>query len=210
MSVSSEPEPEPEVGLFVRNGVQMIVYDLDATLWETEMYLIDGPPFSETAEPHVLLDRSKTKVEIMAGALESLQAFQTDERWRGVKVGIASRTDYPKWARECMARLRVPKVGDDDDDASSAVTLQSLVDFEQIFDDDKRNHFRALHKESGVPFANMVFFDNEHRNIVSVSKLGVQCVFCPDGMTRAVWNAFVQSQSQSASASLESESDSPE
>jgi magnesium-dependent phosphatase 1 len=193
MSASSaepEPEPEPEVGLFVRNGVQMIVYDLDATLWETEMYLIDGPPFSETAEPHVLLDRSKTKVEIMTGALESLQAFQTDERWRGVKFGIASRTDYPKWARECMSRLKVPI---DDDDATSAVTLRSLVHFEQIFDDDKRNHFRALHNQSGVPFANMVFFDNEHRNIVSVSKLGVKCVFCPDGMTRAVWNTFVQS-----------------
>lgn len=34
----------------------------------------------------------------------------------------------------------------------------------------------------------MLFFDNEMGNIRSVSKLGVQCVYCPDGMTQAIWD----------------------
>ena len=34
----------------------------------------------------------------------------------------------------------------------------------------------------------MVFFDNEMRNITSVKKLGVKCVYTPDGMTRQAWH----------------------
>lgn len=34
----------------------------------------------------------------------------------------------------------------------------------------------------------MLFFDNEMGNIKSVSKLGVKCVYCPDGMTERIWD----------------------
>lgn len=33
----------------------------------------------------------------------------------------------------------------------------------------------------------MLFFDNERRNVQSVSKLGVVSVFTPDGMTEELW-----------------------
>ena len=32
-----------------------------------------------------------------------------------------------------------------------------------------------------------IFFDNESRNCRDVEKLGVTCVYTPDGMTEAVW-----------------------
>ena len=30
----------------------------------------------------------------------------------------------------------------------------------------------SFHKQSGIPFDEMLFFDDEHRNIVDISKLG--------------------------------------
>ena len=33
----------------------------------------------------------------------------------------------------------------------------------------------------------MLFFDNEYGNIKSVSKLGVKCIHCPNGMTEQIW-----------------------
>ncbi|KAM9121496.1 magnesium-dependent phosphatase 1-like isoform 2-T2 [Pangshura tecta] len=43
-----------------------------------------------------------------------------------------------------------------------------------------------LQQDTGVPFAQMLFFDDEERNIRDVSKLGVTCVLVPDGMTQAL------------------------
>jgi magnesium-dependent phosphatase 1 len=172
---------------------QLVVFDLDATLWETEMYLLSGPPFTATSEPHKVLDRAGAVVELMAGSLLALRAFATDERWAGVKVSVASRTDFPKWARTCIDMLKVPRVdGDDgDDDAVDMLKLKDLIQHAQIYESDKKAHFTALHKETGIPYEKMAFFDNEKRNIVSVSKLGVKCFFTPDGMTTAEWNSFV-------------------
>jgi magnesium-dependent phosphatase 1 len=34
----------------------------------------------------------------------------------------------------------------------------------------------------------MVFFDNEYSNITSVQKLGVKCIYTPNGMTKEAWD----------------------
>lgn len=49
-------------------------------------------------------------------------------------------------------------------------------------------HFEQLHKDTGIPYADMLFFDNEGGNIHSVEKLGVASVLCPSGMTRLIWD----------------------
>ena len=36
------------------------------------------------------------------------------------------------------------------------------------------------------------FFDNELRNIRSVEKLGVVCIYTPDGMTRDAWHQALE------------------
>lgn len=39
----------------------------------------------------------------------------------------------------------------------------------------------------------MIFFDDEHRNIVDVGKLGVHAVFVKDGVTHQVLEGALQS-----------------
>ena len=53
----------------------------------------------------------------------------------------------------------------------------------------KQVHFQKLKNEyPSIDYSEMLFFDNEMGNILSVSKLGVKCIHCPDGMTQAVWD----------------------
>ncbi|XP_043351934.1 magnesium-dependent phosphatase 1-like isoform X4 [Dermochelys coriacea] len=56
----------------------------------------------------------------------------------------------------------------------------------EIYPGGKSAHFHRLQQDTGVPFAQMLFFDDEERNIRDVSKLGVTCVLVPDGMTQAL------------------------
>nr|XP_048675732.1 magnesium-dependent phosphatase 1 isoform X1 [Caretta caretta] len=56
----------------------------------------------------------------------------------------------------------------------------------EIYPGGKSAHFHRLQQDTGVPFAQMLFFDDEERNIRDVSKLGVTCVLVPNGMTQVL------------------------
>ncbi|XP_036114157.1 magnesium-dependent phosphatase 1-like isoform X2 [Molossus molossus] len=45
-----------------------------------------------------------------------------------------------------------------------------------------------LRQKTGVPFSQMIFFDDEKRNIVDVSKLGVTCIHVQNGMSLQTLN----------------------
>lgn len=51
----------------------------------------------------------------------------------------------------------------------------------------KRVHFEQLAKDTGMAFSDMLFFDNEGRNINNVERLGVTSILCPRGLTKEVW-----------------------
>lgn len=53
----------------------------------------------------------------------------------------------------------------------------------EIYPGSKVTHFERLHHKTGVPFSQMVFFDDENRNIIDVGRLGVTCIHIRDGMS---------------------------
>jgi hypothetical protein len=61
-------------------------------------------------------------------------------------------------------------------------------DLIQISFNNKSHHFRRLHQITGIPYEEMVFFDNEYCNIRSVAALGVRCIYTPDGMMKHHWD----------------------
>ena len=65
------------------------------------------------------------------------------------------------------------------------VTVKMRYKNNSFFQGSKANHFRALKKESGFDFDQMIFFDDQTGNCQTVSKLGVTCVLTPHGVTRA-------------------------
>ena len=81
-------------------------------------------------------------------------------------MALASRTEQPAWARELVGLLG----------------LTDRFAFAEIYPASKLSHFKALRKLSGIEFKEMLFFDDEMRNIREVSQLGVSAVHVSDGL----------------------------
>ncbi len=95
-----------------------------------------------------------------------------------IQIAVASCTDKPTFARQCMDWLIV-------DDGS---TLSSCFDHIEIRPGDKKKHFESLHRITNIPYEEMCFFDDYMLNIDSVSSLGVTCIHTPNGMTKDAWD----------------------
>ncbi len=166
--------------------LRLAVFDLDYTVWKPEMYQIYGPPRQKTTKGSktVVTDRCGTEIEIFDGADHALVHINDLRENHGmdIEAAVASRTDEPEWAQQCMDWLIV---GD-------GTNLTSCFAHVEIDFGDKKLHFRNLHKKTGIPYESMVFFDNEMRNITSVQKLGVKCIYTPDGMTRDAWEEALE------------------
>jgi magnesium-dependent phosphatase 1 len=100
-----------------------------------------------------------------------------------IRAAVASRTDEPKWARNCMDHLVIQ------DGKTIAECFEH--DLIEIAYGDKTEHLQRLHKTTGIPYESMCFFDNEHSNIKTVSRSlpAVKCIYTPDGMTRQHWES---------------------
>ncbi len=96
-----------------------------------------------------------------------------------IRAAVASRTDEPEWAKYCMDKLVV----EDGETLSKCFGSRVEISFEN-----KKFHLRQLHKNTGIPFQQMVFFDNEYGNIRCVSSLGVKCIYTPNGMQVEHWD----------------------
>ena len=115
------------------------------------------------------------QIVVYPGAARALEELLTDPRFTGVRVAYASRTDEPEWAAQCMRLLRLP----------GGKTLAEAGPLVEIMGGSKKRHFGNLAKRTGLPYHDMLFFDNEQWNITEVQQLGVVCMYTPGGMTEA-------------------------
>ena len=152
----------------INSAFSLIVFDLDLTLWDCGGTWCDclSPPFSRDNDGRVW-DSDGTPVRLYPDCSEILAALET----AGTDLALASRTSAPPWARELLDLLGI----------------RNLFQYEEIYPGDKTAHFRALREKSGVPFSEMLFFDDERRNIDAVSALGVTCVHVTRGLD---WPTF--------------------
>eukprot|EP01147_Barroeca_monosierra_P005094 gene5094-8774_t len=203
---------------------KVVAFDLDACSWETEMYLLDGPPF-RFGKDGQLYDRSGSIVALFKDTHDVLREISHSEKWKDTQIAYVSRTSYPEYAHECLKLL---KIGDNGHTMHSfylcstplvllfipfhihqrSVYLNDLRDhirhfpvpqvahhFE-IYPGSKVTHFQHIHKRTGIPYNEMLFFDNEYRNIRDVQRLGVKCVFTPEGFRRKYWEEGLRKLNQ--------------
>ncbi|KAG3184188.1 hypothetical protein PC128_g13871 [Phytophthora cactorum] len=181
---------------------RLVVFDLDFTLWYPEMYELWGAPFKKNPTTGVVTDCKGEQVHFFGAVHTVLSILETDPQFRDTtEVAVASRTTEPKWAKTCM-RLMDVDIGDvsskdmkeeeseeseENDDEEEKKSLLSIVDYEAIYPRNKRVHFEQLKKDSGIPYEDMLFFDNEYGNVHDIQKLGVTCAYCPQGLTEGSW-----------------------
>lgn len=174
-----------------------IIFDLDGCLWTPEMYEImyfmggKGSPFKEDPNNDLNLLTSGNKPVRLLGDVRSVfEELYTQPYFKDVQIGISSRTDEPNWARELLKKFKVTK-----GKGGELVYLTNIINGPiEIAHDSKVEHFRRLSLELGLDYEDMLFFDNEFGNCDKVASLGVSVVYCPDGVTREVWEMGVHNE----------------
>ncbi|KAI9177045.1 hypothetical protein LWI28_010387 [Acer negundo] len=87
---------------------------------------------------------------------------------KGIDVAVASRSPTPDIANTFLHKL----------------SIDSIFVAKEIFSSwtHKTDHFQRIHSRTAVPFNSMLFFDDEDRNIQSVSKMGVTSILVGKGV----------------------------
>ncbi|KAK6777873.1 hypothetical protein RDI58_024591 [Solanum bulbocastanum] len=89
---------------------------------------------------------------------------------KGVNIAIASRSPTPDIANAFLDKL--------------GLSLLFVAKLQEIFSSwtHKTEHFQKINRRTGVPYKEMLFFDDEDRNIEAVSKMGVTSILMDDGV----------------------------
>ena len=179
-----------------------VVFDLDYTLWPFWVDThVSGPPLRANADHSAVADRVGETFAFYGDVPSVLHGL----RLAGVRVGVASRTHAPDLGREMLKLLHVPArssvIGENNNNNNNNSSSSSsdkddrprraidLFDAGlEIYPSSKLRHFEALHKRTGVPYDQMLFFDDESRNRDTES-LGVTMWLVRDGVT---WDEVVR------------------
>ncbi|XP_046384305.1 magnesium-dependent phosphatase 1-like [Ischnura elegans] len=144
---------------------KLIAFDLDYTLWPFWVDTHVDPPFRKTPRGDVL-DQRGTKVKHYPEVPKVLQKLSS----KGYDLAVVSRTGEVRGANQLL----------------QLYGWERFFKFKEIYPGQKTKHFERLHSKSGVEYNQMLFFDDEMRNIRDVSTLGVTCIFVQDGTTESV------------------------
>jgi len=144
---------------------ELIVFDLDFTLWDCGGLWCDctQPPYIRDDAGRVW-DSAGREMRLYDGVTELLSSLN----YQGYQIALASRTDEPSWANE-LTRL---------------LELNPWVDYREIYPGSKVKHLKKISKDSGVPLEKMLFFDDEARNIADARDIGVDAVLVKHGLSR--------------------------
>ncbi|MBN1953315.1 MAG: magnesium-dependent phosphatase-1 [Bacteroidales bacterium] len=149
----------------------LIVFDLDFTIWNAGGTWCDHtwPPYRRANG--YILDSEDNRIFLYPDAAGLVQELSTT-----FQLAVASRTHRPAWALELL----------------SLFGLHHFFNYLEIYPGSKPGHFHQLHEKSGIPFENMLFFDDEMRNVDDVSRLNVKAVWVDEGISRQLAKKYLE------------------
>lgn len=141
---------------------RLFVFDLDFTLWNTGGVWVDCtyPPFQMLNGE--IVDSTGNRMKLYTDTIRILERLKQENKL----LAIASRTSEPGWARDLMQLLEI----------------DHYFDYKEIYPASKVKHLSKISEDSGVPFHEMVFFDDEHRNIRDAEAIGIEAVLVKNGI----------------------------
>ncbi|KAM9066274.1 magnesium-dependent phosphatase 1 [Sarcophilus harrisii] len=134
---------------------QLAVFDLDYTLWPFWVDTHVEPPFHRNRDGSVR-DCNNQIITLYPEVPDVLERLHG----QGVTIAAASRTGEIHGANQLLQLF----------------DLDKYFAYKEIYPGCKITHFERLQQKSGIPYSKMIFFDDEKRNIIDVSKLGVTCI----------------------------------
>lgn len=140
---------------------RLIVFDLDETLWPFGIdEFILKPPYkklpSTQKSVRQVVDSEGKKMDPFPESNQVLEQIHS----ANILMAAASRTTYPEGAHSLIQLFG----------------WSNYFKFKEIYPGSKIDHFKKLNQKSKIPLKEMLFFDNEERNVIDVEPLGVTCV----------------------------------
>ncbi|EKD18310.1 uncharacterized protein L3040_004734 [Drepanopeziza brunnea f. sp. 'multigermtubi'] len=151
---------------------KLIVFDLDYTLWPFWVDTHVTPPLKAAPTHESVRDRHGDSFAFYSDVPSILSSLRS----AGITVAAASRTSAPDLGREM---LRLLHVADAEGKKTKAI---EFFDHLEIYPGNKITHFNKLQEATGLPYEDMLFFDDEARNR-NVESLGVTMYLVRDGVS---------------------------
>ncbi|TFK71821.1 magnesium-dependent phosphatase-1 [Pluteus cervinus] len=153
---------------------QLIAFDLDYTLWDLWIDThVTAPLRRDNDTINQVLDRYDQDIRFYRDVPQILHRL----RDAGVEVAACSRTTAPTLANQALRLLLVRPTNEGEEPIPAVEFFDQL----EIYPGSKISHFKQLHEKTGIPYTEMLFFDDEHRN-AEVEKLGVTFHLVPEGL----------------------------
>lgn len=142
----------------------------------------------------VVEDRDGTIIEFYPDVSIILNEIKTSG---DTKIAACSRSHAPKLAREALSLMTIPTMNNHiafskllavAEEAATSIPAEEFFDEMEIYPGSKINHFRAIHDRTGIPYTEMLFFDDETRNR-EVESLGVTFIWVVDGLDKKTFHA---------------------
>ena len=151
----------------MEHPIKVVVFDLDFTLWDAGGVWCDctHPPFHRTPAGQVF-DSVGREIRLYDESLEILEWMQSCE----MQIALASRTGEPSWANQLTRMLGI----------------DPYINYREIYPGSKVSHLNNIRRDAAVDFSEMLFFDDEHRNIEDAASIGVYSIHVPNGISRAL------------------------
>ncbi|XP_011315302.1 magnesium-dependent phosphatase 1 [Fopius arisanus] len=144
---------------------KVIVFDLDYTLWPFWVDTNVTPPFKKV-ENNAVVDEQGKKIQYYKEVPEILKKLHDE----GFDLGVASRTSEIRGAFQLL----------------NLFGWDQYFKYKEIYPGCKVSHFNKIREASGVDFEDMIFFDDEDRNIRDLSEVGVLSILVKNGVTDEV------------------------
>ncbi|KAG6406754.1 hypothetical protein SASPL_134363 [Salvia splendens] len=198
----SNPEMEERILAMEIMGMcqllpRLVVFDLDYTLW---------PFYCEC--------RSKRDMPRLYPHAKGILYALKD---KGVKIAIASRSPTPDIANTFLDKLGIKSMlvaqvtvkTNCVDGAFLFISIALCLHFmvkvkvKEIFSSwtHKTDHFQRINRRTNIPYAEMLFFDDEDRNIDAVSNMGVTSILVGNGVNLGALRQGLSKYSQNQSPS---------
>jgi len=150
--------------------LKIIVFDLDYTLWPFWVDTHVTPPFKKKNGD--IVDSYGSKIKCYPEVPEVLKELKE----QGYELGVASRTSEIRGAQQLIELFGWEK----------------YFTYKEIFPGSKVTHFNNIKKNSSRHFDEMIFFDDESRNISDINRIGVVSVLVRNGVSKDVVQKGIQ------------------
>ncbi|XP_035739518.1 magnesium-dependent phosphatase 1-like [Vespa mandarinia] len=144
---------------------KIIVFDLDYTLWPFWVDTHVTPPFVKRKKNEIV-DAHGQIIHYYKDVPDILKKLSEE----GYELGVASRTSEIKGAKQLLNLL----------------DWEKYFKYKEIYPGSKTTHFSQIKKLSNEEYKDMMFFDDEQRNISDLNKIGVLSILVKNGMTHEV------------------------